>query len=175
MNGRPAETRSLLGIIDAAGEGMNSSYISVLVGGLIGSTSTVVGAVLSHRFTRNRDRRTAGLQGLRELAVVRMRMQRRDELEFEADLATIRYQWAVAGVSPNVTSAYLRAARCGAMASRAGRKLDDEYLQPFSQLDHLIEVELIRPSRGRRRIRREQIATDLTERICSIEGTLDRA
>lgn len=154
---------------------MNPSYISVLVGGLIGSTSTVVGAVLSHRFTRNRDRRTAGLQGLRELAVVRMRMQRRDELEFEADLATAQYQWAMAGVSSTVASAYLRAARCGAMTSRAGRKLDDEYLQLLSQLDRLIEVELTRPSGGRRKIRRERIATDLAGRISSMEVNGDSA
>jgi hypothetical protein len=64
-----------------------------------------------------------------------MRMQRRDELEFEADLATIQYQWAITGVSPNIISTYLRAARYGAMTSRSVGHLNHEFLEMLSQLD----------------------------------------
>jgi len=146
---------------------MGSAYISVLIGGLIGSMSTLLGSIISHQFTRNRDRRAVALQGLRELAVVRLRMQRRDALEFEADLATIQYQWAIAGISARMISIYLFVARHGASVMRAGQKPSDDYFRLLAELDNLMSAELAKPSRGRQRARCEQVAKRIAGTITS--------
>jgi len=145
---------------------VTSPYLSVLLGGLIGSGSTLAGTIVSHRLTRERDRRAVALQGLRELAVVRFRTQRREEVELEADLATIQYQWTMAGVAPAVIAAYLNVARHVAQSARAG-EISNECLQILSGMDDLARDELMRPARGRARFKRERIATTLAESASS--------
>jgi hypothetical protein len=144
---------------------MSSTLIPVLIGGLLGSTTTLVGTLLSHRLTRDRDRRNVALQGPRELAVVGLRAQQRDETEFEADLATLEYQWTVAGVSRSVTSEYIEVARYRATQTRAGRSLDHNQWCLLLKLDELVKLELLRPARGRSRKRRNERAVMLAESI----------
>ena len=150
--------------------------MSTGAGVLIGSTATLLGALFSHRLTQERDRRNLALQGLRELAAIRMRMHQRDELEFEADLATAKYQWRVAGVSQALTSAYVEAASEGGRIVRSGGELGDARRRVLADLDSIVTSELVKSSRGKERSHRDQLAADLARDMSATQPErLDRA